>query len=150
LTARRWTVAGALVALAILVVSACGSGLSLVELRDQATAVCERGNQQIQAIGAPTSESGARAFLAKGGSALASELDGLKSLGASGDAGRRFGKAESAVSGELAALRDAVKQLGAGHPVAPVLSSLQQRLAPLESQADAAWRALGIPACLTR
>ena len=142
---------GALIALAILAVSACGSmSLSLVQLRTRATAICDRANRRMRAISPPKAESEAKAFLEQGASALASELDQLKPLSTSGAAGSVYRTAVSAVSGELAALQGAVKELGAGQLAVPVLRSLEQRLSPLQTQADGAWRALDIHACLTR
>jgi hypothetical protein len=146
---RRRTIA--LLALAAPVVSACGTTtLSVAQLRTQATAICIRAEHRLQAIGAPASQSQAREFLQSGTEALAPEVDQLRSLTGSGDAGKVYAAAVSAVTGELAALRGAVRSLDRGGQTVSVLRSVQERLAPLENQADGAWRALQIPACLTR
>jgi hypothetical protein len=140
-----------LLALAAPGISACGSTqLSPAQLRVRATTTCDGTQRRLEAIGAPAAQSQAKAFLQRGAAALAPEVEQLKSVSGSGDAGKEYSSAVAAVSAELAALQGAVGALARGGQTTSVLRSLQQRLAPLENQADNAWRALQIRDCLTR
>ena len=128
----------------------CGSTpLSPTQLRTRATTICTRADRKLRSIAVPQSAQGASAFLKQGASALGRELDQLRSLSASGDAGRVYNAGLAAVSAELSALHRTVDALGRGAETVPTVRALSSRLTPLESQANDAWRALQIPACMT-
>ncbi len=148
---RRSSALAAVLAAWALPLCGCGSTpLSLTQLRSRATPICLRGNRRLQAIGAPQSVAGAKAFLDKGAATLTRELDQLRGLTGSGAVGQVYKAALSAVGSEVVAIRSTVHALSHGADTVPALRALSQRLTPLETQADNAWRALQIPACVTR
>lgn len=51
---------------------------------------------------------------------------------------------------ELGALRGAVQRLDGGADPISTTAALQRRLSPIEARADGAWRALDVPACVSR
>ena len=57
-----------------------------------------------------------------------------------------FRTARTATEQELKALQSSLKGLKAGNDPIVAIKTLQTQLAPLEKQASAAWRALGVPA----
>jgi hypothetical protein len=134
--------------LATLSLAACGSSTaSPAQLRAQATAICTRANARIGRIATPASANGGLAFLDTGIAALQPELAQLKRLSASGDAADVWNTAIRSAEAELAALQSAAAEIRGGADPVQVFKSLQQTLAPLETQADNAWQALQIPAC---
>jgi hypothetical protein len=135
-------------ALAALGLAACGSSSSSpTQLRSQATAICARANRQIGRIPTPTSATGALAFLNSGIATLRPELAQLQQLQATGDAADVWRTAVRALSDQLAALQSTASEIKGGGDPTSATKSLQQRLAPLESEANGAWQALQIPAC---
>lgn len=138
-------------ATALLALTGCSSApLSLTQLQKRAGAICRKTDRRLTALSPPTAPAGTRRFLSAGLAAMTPEVRGLHRLSASREANDVYQDAVQATSAELAAVRGAVAALrkGAG-PVATV-RGLERRLRPLESQADGAWQALDIPACLSR
>ena len=58
-----------------------------------------------------------------------------------------YRNALNATEQELKALQSTLNGLKAGNDPIVAIKTLQTQLAPLEKQASAAWRALGVPAC---
>jgi hypothetical protein len=143
-TAGRAVAAG----LAALALGACGSSTaSPAQVRSQASAICAHANVRIGRITTPANATGALAFLDNGVASLKPELNQLKRLSVSGDAADVWNTAVRALSQQLAALESTASKIrGGGDPV-QAYKSLQQTLAPLETQANGAWEALQIPAC---
>lgn len=134
------------------VIAGCGSSLSSpVALRQHATAICKRTSRSIGVTSAPTSLAELSAFLARGIGNLEIELAKLRRLRASsGDVGAVYAAALRALAAELPVLRAATGALRRGQDPVLAVRNLQRQLTPLEQQADAAWQALQIPACLER
>lgn len=147
--ATGWAARAGAAGLAALALSACGgsSSSSPAQVRTQATAICQRANRQIGRIPTPASEAGALAFLNSGIAALKPELAQLRQLSVSGDAADVWNAAIRALSEQLSALQSTAAQIQAGADPIMSFKSLQQTLAPLETQANNAWSALEIPAC---
>jgi len=143
-------VAGTGTVLAALAASACGGTTppSLIQLRSQANQICSVANREGSRIPTPASEASGRAFLKRGIQVLSPELQQLRALSAPEAASVVYTTAIDAFSRELAAMRTAVRALDRGQDPVIAFKSLQQRLSPLETQADAAWQALGITACV--
>ena len=152
LTAARRHLAGALVAaLAVLVAAGCGSStLSAADLRQQAGAICSRADRQIARIPTPSSEAAGNAFLKQGIAALDPELGDLNSLKPPADEAVVYQSAIKSLGGELDGLKSAAGKLDQGADPVHTFRQLQDTLSPLETDADNAWRALGIPACVSR
>jgi hypothetical protein len=55
-----------------------------------------------------------------------------------------------ALAAQIAALKAAVAAIDRGDSPVTATKALGQRLAPLRTEADAAWRTLQVPACLSR
>jgi hypothetical protein len=148
--ARRLARAG-LATLPVLALIGCGSSpLSAAELRTQANLICSRANRQIGRIATPANESAGKAFLKQGVAALDPQLNDLKALKPPVDEMVVYQAAIKATSSELDSLHAAVSKLDQGADPVRTFRNLQDQLAPLESQADNAWRALGVTSCLSR
>lgn len=149
---QRAPARGAIAVLAAIAAAGCGStpSPSVIQLRAQATRICSSANRLIGRIGTPTSEAGGEAFLKRGIAVLEVELRDLRTLGAPGDAAGVYRTALGAFAGELAAAKAAVHALDRQQDPAIAFKTLQRRLGPLETQADDAWRALQMAACLNR
>jgi hypothetical protein len=129
----------------------CGrSSLSDAQLRQAATRVCTAARADSSHILTPGTPAGAASFLTAGVRAYAVELHGLRRLRAAHDAVATLGVATRALAGELDLMRSAVRALSHGADPLSAVPALQRRLAPVESRGDTAWRALDLPACLSR
>ncbi|MBV9838004.1 MAG: hypothetical protein JO156_07790 [Solirubrobacterales bacterium] len=134
---------------AALALTACGSSsLSSEQLRGAATRLCSAASKRAALIPTPSSPAAAAGFLSQGAAALSPELAGLRALHAPGDLAQVYATAVGASSAELSAIQAAVRDLAAGGDEVITVKSLQQQLAPMESEANGAWQALQIPACL--
>jgi hypothetical protein len=124
----------------------CGSSaLSPAQIRTRATHICTATARRTGKIATPTSPDDAVAFLNRGIAAIDREVVALRAMHASGTA-------KTAVDGtaaELGALRFTLKGLQAENDPVVAIKTLQARLAPIEQRANAAWRSLDIPACVT-
>jgi hypothetical protein len=136
------------VGLAALTLAACGSSsASPSQVRSQATSICSRANRQIGRIPTPSSAAGALAFVNSGIAVLKPEVRSLRQLSVTGDAADVWNTAIRALSDQLATLQGTASKIRGGADAVQSFKSLQQTLAPLETQADNAWHALQIPAC---
>lgn len=137
---------------AALAAAGCGGSgpPSLAQLRAQGTRVCSSAGKKIDRIRSATTTTGAERFLNRGIAVLRVELRALERLSAPGDASSVYRSALTALSKELTALEHAVAALGHQQDPATTFSALQRRLGPLEKQADDAWQALQMPACMDR
>jgi hypothetical protein len=141
----------ALAALPLVALIGCGSSpLSAAELRVQANSICGRANRLIGRIPTPANESAGNAFLKQGISALDPQLADLKALKPPADEAVVYQAAIKATSGELDALHSAISKLDQGADPVRTFRGLQDTLGPLETDADNAWRALGVSSCLSR
>ncbi|MGH2881482.1 MAG: hypothetical protein ACRDPA_02055, partial [Solirubrobacteraceae bacterium] len=61
-----------------------------------------------------------------------------------------YAAALAAWSRQVTILDDTIRRLDGGADPLSMIKTLQRRLAPTESAENAAWRTLGIPACLSR
>jgi hypothetical protein len=140
--------AGAALAVVALVLAGCGSSsLSADQLRSGATRACNLARKRTDRIPTPTLPSGGGAFLSRGIVALAPELTTLRSLRPPSGMASDYQRALVASENELRALRSALKGLKAGDDPVVAIKTLQQQLAPLESESDGAWQSLGLSAC---
>lgn len=142
----------ALPALLLVCVAGCGGGdtLSTRDLHNQATRVCTTASRQTNRIAVPAVPSGGRAFLVKGIAVLDPELKALRVLHAPRDLAQVYSTAITAFAQKTSALHAAARALSSGGDPIATMTSLQQRIGPLEDAEDGAWRALEIPACLNR
>ncbi len=141
----------ALLAVAALALCGCGSSsLSTRQLRSAATRICTTATRRIDRIPTPTSPAGGELFLQQGIAAVTPELTALRKLAAPNDLKQAYSTALRATTQELQALRTTLRQLQAGGDPVILIKTLQQRIAPLETQANAAWQTLEITACLNR
>ncbi len=139
-------------AAAATLLAGCGStpSPSLVQLRNQGARICTGAGQRLRLIPTPRSEADGEAFLKQAVAVLGPELGQLRELRPSSDASDVYGTAVGALARELSALRGTIRALGRQQDPVIAFKTLQQHLGPLETQADDAWRALDITACLER
>ncbi len=138
--------------LAGVLVTGCGgaSKLSMTQLANQATRVCTLYGNRLGQISAPASASGSAAFLRRGVVWLRPELEQLRTLHPSDDVADVYSTALTSFSQKLDAVAATLHNLDRGADPASSMRTLAQRLAPLESAEDGAWKALSIPACVNR
>lgn len=140
--------------LAAVIISGCGGGSSLdspVALRRAATAICKHtAPVKAPPAGEPSSRQ-LTAFLSNGTANLEGQLGRLQKLHfATGEVGDVYHDALLALSSQLGALRATTAAIKRGQDPALAFKALQAQLSPLEKQADNAWVALQIPACVER
>jgi len=142
-----------LVPLAVVALGGCGGGtntLSMRALRSQAAYLCSNANRLTQQITTPASPEAGGAFLQHGVSILGPELTALRGLRPPSNVADVYSTAVTAMTQEVSLLKHVSGRLGAGADPAIEIKGLQQRLEPLENQADGAWQALQVPACLSQ
>jgi hypothetical protein len=145
---RRLAAAGAAVSLAI---TGCGSSsLSAGRLRADATGICRRAALQDDRIQAPPAPTGTAAFLRQGVAALTPELAQLRRLRPSAAQHGAYATMLGALGSELSLLTTTANGLERGADPLSAIKTLQERLAPVESDEAAASRQLQIPACVSR
>lgn len=150
MSVRRACAPALALALALVLAAAgCGSSsvVSAQAFRTAAASVCAVATQRLNRIPTPQVPSEGAAFLRRGVAALRPELAALSTLHPGGELGVHFTRARTATAQELGALRSSLKGLKAGNDPIVAIKTLQAQLAPLEKQAAAAWRAVGVPAC---
>ena len=131
-----------------LCLSGCGStDLSSGQLHSRASSICSATARLTGRIRAPSSPQGGAAFLSQGIAVLGAELAQLRALHTQSPAYRR---AVTATDEEVKALQFALKGLRTGNDPVVTIKTLEQRLAPLQRGAAAAWRSLRIPKCVAR
>jgi hypothetical protein len=145
-TARLACVAMLAVALAT---AGCGgsSSISTRQLRTDAGRVCTVATQRLNGIPTPQVPSQASSFLRRGIAALTPEISALAALHPTGEMAVHLRRAQATTERELKVLESTLKGLKAGNDPIVAFKTLETQLAPLETQAGAAWRALGVPAC---
>jgi hypothetical protein len=146
---RRRALVAALLAL---VVASCGSGSSgsIDRLRADATRACRQALDRGSRIRAPAIPAQVSTFLRGGLAVLRPELADLRTLRPpSGQAGT-YAAALEALERELTILTSTVHDLDRGADPQTTIRTLAHRLRPVEANGDAAWRTLGVPACVNR
>jgi hypothetical protein len=137
-------------AVAALAAGGCGgSSGSASRVRAGAGRVCDRALARDARIQPPALPAQTPAFLRRGMAVLGQELSALRRLQAPSDQGGAYAAALHALTAEHAILARTVHDLGGGADPLSAIKTLQRRLAPVEADGDAAWRTLGVPACVT-
>ncbi len=133
------------------IIAGCGSsGLSSpVALRTRATDACKDTSPVIPPAAPEPTPKQLVVFLSKGAQGLQKELVQLRRLHlAAGEVNAVFSAALRALQAQVSALNQTVGIINGGEDPVLAFKALQQKLGPLEKQADGAWSALQIPACL--
>lgn len=136
----------------VLVLTGCGGSteLSDKQLRARATRACSAANRLAGRVRTPDAPVGGAAFLDRGIAAMEPEYRQLKALHPPKDLAQVYDITLTALSGELTAMKSAVRHLKHGGDPVIAIKTLQQQLRPLQSSQDGAWQALEVRACLTR
>jgi hypothetical protein len=153
--ARAFAADAVLRALAVgavaLAVVGCGApSATLVSLRTQAARACERAQARGAAVKPPAVPAQTAAFLRRGIAAFGPELTGLRALRVPREQSSTYSAALGSLARELTILSGTANDLKRGADPLTAIKGLQQKLAPVEAAADAAWRTLGVPACVNR
>jgi hypothetical protein len=145
----RGVCAAALVLVLVVAAAGCGgsSSTGVRQLRTRAARVCMSATERLNRIPTPQVPSEGAAFLRRGIAALGPELAALSAMHPGGELGVHFDTARKATEQELQVLQSSLKGLRAGNDPIVAVKTLQTQLAPLEKQAGAAWRAVGLPGC---
>jgi hypothetical protein len=149
---RSKLLAGCVLLLAGLLIAGCGGSnkLSLNQLHDQATRVCTLYGNRLSQISPPSAASGGATFLRRGVVWLRPELKQLRTLRPPDDVADVYSTAVNSFSQKLGAVTTTLQNLDRGADPISSMRTLEQRLAPIESSEDGAWKALSIPACVNR
>jgi hypothetical protein len=141
-----------LVSAVALAVAGCGGSASstMARFRAQAARVCTRAHVQDARIAPPQVPAQTGAFLRRGIAVLASELANLRTLHPPREWVDAYSSALAALAHEITILTTTAHDLDHGADPLTTIKTVQHRLAPVEAAGDAAWRRLGIPACITR
>ena len=144
---RRVIVAG----FAALALAGCGSASpSAARLQAQTARVCTRASAQGARIAPPRVPAQSAAFLRRGIAVLRGELTDLRALHAPSEQAGAYSAALASLAHELAILAATAHDLDRGADPLTTIKTLQHRLAPIEANDAAAWRTLGVPACVNR
>jgi hypothetical protein len=139
-----------LASLALFAVAGCGTASpSIASLRSQATRACTRTLRRDVRITPPPVPARTAAFLRQGIAVLRGEIAGLRALRVPGPQAGAYSVALSSLAHELAILTSTAHDLDRRADPLTTIRTLQHRLVPVEADADAAWRTLGVPACTT-
>ncbi len=132
-----------------LAAAGCGSSSSMSarQLRTDTGRVCTVATQRLNGIPTPQVPSQGSSFLRRGIATLKPEISALAVLHPTGEMATHLQRAQAATEQELKVLQSTLKGLTAGNDPIVAFKTLETELAPLEKQAGAAWRALGVPAC---
>jgi hypothetical protein len=145
---RRALGAVAMLATSLLLIGCGKQALSDRELVKQATRICQLAGMQTSEIPAPTAPEGSAAYLKHGIAVMGPELVQLRKLRPSDDFTSVYAVSVNSFATKLGYLRDTVRDLAHGEDPVIAMSVLQQDLAPIERQEDAAWKTLQVSACL--
>jgi hypothetical protein len=138
--------AAAAVALAL---TACDAPpASLVSLRRQAARVCTQAQARGAEIKPPAVPAQTASFLRRGIAVLGTERARLRALRVPRDQSGAYSSALGSLGHELTILTDTARKLDRGADPLTTIKTLEHRLAPVEVAGDAAWRTLGVPACV--
>jgi hypothetical protein len=137
-------IAGALLA-------GCGSKpLSTGQLHNQATRVCSLASRQTDRITSPAAPAGSARFLRRGIAVLTPELARLKTLRPPHDVADVYTASVEAFAKKLSYLKDAAHEMAGGEDPLTAMKFLELQLAPVVQQENGGWKALEIPACVSR
>lgn len=135
--------------LAAAAVTGCGSvSASVIDLRHDAGAICRHTNRAFNPLPALPRQGQTVAFLSAGIARLRTELTKLRRVSPPTDVVDVYRAALAAQDQELAVLKNTVQAIDRGEDPATAVKELGQQLGPLQRQADNAWQALEIPACI--
>ncbi len=139
----------ALAAAVALAVPGCGApSPTLVSLRAQAARVCAEAQARSAEIKPPAVPAQTAAFLRRGIAVLRTELAALRTLRVPREQSGAYSTALGSLARELTILTGTAHDLDRGADPLTAIKTLQRRLAPVETTGDAAWRTLGVPACV--
>ncbi|MBV9802635.1 MAG: hypothetical protein JO130_05570 [Solirubrobacterales bacterium] len=148
---RRGVVALAVSGVVALAMGGCGSSSPTVaRFVAQASRICTRALDQGARIAPPAVPAQTGAFLRRGITTLTGELADLRALQVPHAQAGTYGAAVDSLTQALLILTARVHALDRGADPVPTVKSLQRQLAQVEARGDAAWRTLGVPACVTR
>jgi hypothetical protein len=131
------------------VLAGCGSSEpSDVQLRNHANAICAAANRKASAISSPSSPDGVPAFLANGATVFSAELERLRALRPPSDIKDVYEASITALAKKVDELELTARRIHSGQDPVVAMKTLQEHLAPLESDEDHAWSALQVSACV--
>ena len=129
-------------------VAGCGSTpLSVTQLRNSATQICESATRQAGRIPSPSSPSRSVAFLRSGARIMSYELRGLRALRPPGSLSALYASTVRDFSQQLNFVEQSVQQMAHGEDPVITVKLLQGQLGPIESKEQTEWDGLGVPAC---
>jgi hypothetical protein len=133
-----------------LALAGCGGASPIVRFRAQAARVCTRATGQGALIAPPPVPAQTAAFLRRGIAVLRPELAGLRVVHSPSKQAGAYSAALTSLADELTILTSTASDLDRGADPLTTVKTLQHKLAPVEADSDAAWRTLGVPACVNR
>lgn len=134
-----------------LALSACGGdALTGAELRTEASAICLRAAAATDRIAVPSTPAQGRRFLRQGLARLRPATARLGELEPPSELRDRYERAVRLARREAALIAAHERAIVRGEDVIETYRRLERRLEPLLPTENAAWRGLGVPACVRR
>jgi hypothetical protein len=131
--------------------AACGDGsLGAAELRTQAATICSRTAASTDRIPVPSEPSQGARFLRAGLAQLGPANARLRALKAPSKLRDNYTKVVALGRDETALIAHRARAIDGGADAIIAFRALQRQLAPLTREENAYWRALQIPACVSR
>ena len=140
----------ALVAAAALIgSSAAVAATTPTQYRQRATAICKTSSIKLKAIRPPASKAEFGRVLEQALPIFTTQYRALLELSVPPSLRVQHLKALAAEKVQLAGIRAAVEKLNAGADPTATFNAMDKALTPFSNAEDAAWRKLGVPACVS-
>jgi hypothetical protein len=140
-----------LLAVLALVLAGCGTTtLTAAQMRTQAGRICAHAAERAARIPAPATPDASERFLRAGLGAMRPAAEGLRALKPPDEMRESYGQAVALNAKALASVARQEHAIARGEDAPTAFRRLQAELDPIVRVEDATWRALQIPACVTR
>jgi hypothetical protein len=138
---------------AVALIAGCGGGgsdsLSADEFRQQADAICADANTKIEALTEPSANDQVLGFFQSGLQIYQEQIEDLKALEPPDELAPTFNEATGLLDQQLAKITAAVDKMESGEDPTATVAALQTELEPLNSEADAKAKEIGLTVCGT-
>ena len=140
-----------LAALSLMALAGCGSStLSDHDLRADATAVCGHAAERLRRISQPSSPTASLPFLRRGVAVLGPELAALRRLAPGPDLSTGYHATVAYFGAAVQRVRATIAVLTSGGDPVASFTTLEHELSPIVASENSGWRAVQIPACVSR
>jgi hypothetical protein len=140
-----------LLALLAVALNGCGDdSLTAAQLHDRASAICVRTAAATDRVALPNGPAQGGRFLRQGLAHLRPAAGQLRALKAPSHLRERYERAVRLADREVALIARHERAIAGGDDAIATFRRLDRALEPLVREENAAWRGLGVPACVRR